>query len=88
MSDLQSLLAFLHMTGGVEQPSIFNSTIKRPLSLGFESGEILLQNIMHDLCLRRHKEMKFVDLRLPPKTEYVHRIAFRDDEKKKYDALL
>ncbi|KAH6672708.1 SNF2 family domain-containing protein [Plectosphaerella plurivora] len=88
VGDLQSLLAFLHMNGGVEQPSIFNSVIKRPLSLGFESAEILLQNIMHDLCLRRHKEMTFVDLKLPPKTEYVHHIAFRDDEKTKYNALL
>ena len=34
------------------------------------------------------KDMKFVDLKLPPKTEYIHRIKFRDDEKKRYDALL
>jgi len=32
--------------------------------------------------------MKFVDLKLPPKTEYIHRITFRSDEKNKYDALL
>lgn len=88
MSDLQSLLAFLHLTGGVEQSQIFNSIIKRPLSCGSAQAETLLQNIMHDLCLRRHKEMKFVDLKLPPKTEYVHRIAFRDDEKSKYNALM
>ena len=31
--------------------------------------------------------MKFVDLKLPELTEYVHRIAFRNDEKKRYDAL-
>jgi SWI/SNF-related matrix-associated actin-dependent regulator of chromatin subfamily A3 len=43
---------------------------------------------MHDLCLRRRKDMKFVDLKLPAKKEYVHRIAFRKDEKRKYDALL
>ncbi|CCF33583.1 transcription termination factor 2 [Colletotrichum higginsianum] len=43
---------------------------------------------MRDLCLRRKKDMKFVDLKLPPKKEYVHRIAFRPDEKNKYEALL
>lgn len=43
---------------------------------------------MNDLCLRRKKDMKFVDLKLPAKTEYVHRITFWPDEKKKYDALL
>ena len=43
---------------------------------------------MYDLCLRRKKDMKFVDLKLPAKTEYIHRITFRDDERKKYDALL
>ena len=43
---------------------------------------------MYDLCLRRKKDMAFVDLKLPPKTEYIHRITFWPDEKKKYDALL
>lgn len=32
--------------------------------------------------------MKFVDLKLPEKKEFVHRITFRADEKKKYDTLL
>jgi SWI/SNF-related matrix-associated actin-dependent regulator of chromatin subfamily A3 len=32
--------------------------------------------------------MKFVDLKLPQKKEYVHRIAFRPEEKRKYDVLL
>jgi SWI/SNF-related matrix-associated actin-dependent regulator of chromatin subfamily A3 len=32
--------------------------------------------------------MNFVDLKLPPKTEYIHRITFWADEKKKYEALL
>lgn len=38
--------------------------------------------------MRRRKDMKFVDLKLPPKTEYIHRITFWPDEKKKYEALL
>lgn len=43
---------------------------------------------MQDLCLRRKKDMKFVDLRLPPKTEYIHLVTFRSEEKAKYNALL
>ena len=86
--DLHSLLKFLHITGGVEQSDIFNTAIARPLSLGQPRGEMLLQSLMSDLCLRRKKDMKFVDLKLPPKTEYIHRITFWPDEQKKYDALL
>ncbi|PNH26443.1 hypothetical protein BJF96_g10255 [Verticillium dahliae] len=88
LQDLQSMLSFLHMTGGVEQPTIFNTVITRPLTWGHKRAEALLQNIMHDLCLRRRKDMAFVDLKLPPKTEYVHRITFRSDESEKYKVLL
>jgi SWI/SNF-related matrix-associated actin-dependent regulator of chromatin subfamily A3 len=31
--------------------------------------------------------MKFVDLKLPALSEYIHRIPFRNDEKEKYEAL-
>ncbi|KAF9881739.1 hypothetical protein CkaCkLH20_00885 [Colletotrichum karsti] len=88
IKDFQSLLQFLSITGGVEQPAIFNTVIARPLALGNQRAETLLQLLMRDLCLRRKKDMKFVDLKLPPKTEYVHRIQFRPHEKNKYEALL
>ncbi|KAM0563595.1 hypothetical protein ACHAPJ_001319 [Fusarium lateritium] len=88
VKDLHSLVKFLHITGGIEQSEIFNSKISRRLDSGDSAGETLLQALMHDLCLRRKKDMKFVDLKLPPKKEYVHRISFRKDEKRKYDALL
>lgn len=29
-----------------------------------------------------------IDLKLPPKSEYVHKITFHTEEKKKYEALL
>lgn len=87
IKDLQSLLKFLRITGGLEQPDIFNTVIGRPLSYGDGGAERLLQSLMNDLCLRRKKDMKFVDLKLPLKTEYIHRIAFWPDEKKRYDAL-
>ncbi|KAK3318252.1 helicase-like protein [Apodospora peruviana] len=88
IKDLHSLLNFLGITGGIEQPEVFNTVIARPLAWGDVGAEILLQSLMNDLCLRRKKDMKFVDLKLPPKTEYIHRITFWADEKKKYDALL
>ncbi|KAK0742163.1 SNF2 family N-terminal domain-containing protein [Apiosordaria backusii] len=86
--DLHSLLKFLRITGGIEQADVFNMVIGRPLGLNDPRAVALLQHLMKDLCLRRLKDMKFVDLKLPAKTEYIHRITFWDDEKKKYDALL
>jgi len=82
------MLAFLRLSGGLEHAEIFNGLVTRPLAEGDKRAEAILQNLMRDLCLRRRKDMRFVDLKLPPKTEYVHRITFRPDEKKKYDALL
>ncbi|KAI6323733.1 hypothetical protein MCOR34_001720 [Pyricularia oryzae] len=86
--DLYSLLKFLKITGGLESLEVFRSVIERGLSYGDSRAESLLQALMGDLCLRRNKSMKFVDLKLPPKTHYVHRIAFTEAEQKKYDALL
>jgi SWI/SNF-related matrix-associated actin-dependent regulator of chromatin subfamily A3 len=88
VKDLHSLIKFLRITGGIEQAEVFNALIGRPLAIGDAQAEVLLQSLMRDLCLRRKKDMKFVDLKLPPKTEYVHRITFHAEEKKKYDALL
>lgn len=88
IKDLHSHLLFLGITGGLEQSEIFTAIITRPLAAGDKQAEALLQSLVLDLCLRRKKDMRFVDLRLPPKTEYVHRICFREDEKSKYDALL
>ncbi|KAH6631439.1 SNF2 family N-terminal domain-containing protein [Chaetomium tenue] len=88
IKDLHSLVKFLHITGGIEQSDIFNTVIARPLALGETRAEALLQSLMKDVCLRRRKDMKFVDLKLPAKTEYIHRITFWAGEKKKYEALL
>jgi SWI/SNF-related matrix-associated actin-dependent regulator of chromatin subfamily A3 len=87
IKDLYSMIKFLGITGGLEQANIFNSVLTRPLALGDPTAELLLQSIMRTLCLRRKKDMKFVDLKLPELSEYVHRIAFRKDEREKYDAL-
>ncbi len=87
LKDLFSLVRFIGLTGGLERLEIFNSVLIRPLNQGDVNASLLLQALMTTICLRRKKEMKFVDLKLPELSEYVHRIDFLDDEKEKYEAL-
>lgn len=87
IKDLYSMVKFLGITGGLEGPELFNAVLTRPLAAGNPDAELLLQSIMRTFCLRRKKDMKFVDLKLPELSEYVHRITFRKDEQEKYDAL-
>jgi SWI/SNF-related matrix-associated actin-dependent regulator of chromatin subfamily A3 len=87
IKDLHSMLKFLRITGGLERVELFNAVLARPLALGDRNAELILQSIMRTMCLRRKKDMKFVDLKLPELSEYVHRITFRNDEKEKYAAL-
>jgi SWI/SNF-related matrix-associated actin-dependent regulator of chromatin subfamily A3 len=54
---------------------------------GDARGNKALQILMSDICLRRKKEMSFIDLRLPELSEYVHRITLHPHEQQKYDAL-
>ena len=88
IKDLYSMLKFLRITGGLEQIEMFNAVLTRKLSHGDPHAEKVLQSIIKTLSLRRRKDMKFVDLKLPELNEYVHRIAFRKDERKKYDAFV
>ncbi|TWU76455.1 hypothetical protein ED733_007127 [Metarhizium rileyi] len=88
LRDFQSLIKFLHITGGIEHPEIFHMRVTRNLASGDAGAEIILQALMQDICLRRNKDMKFVDLKIPKKTEYLHRITFHPEEKIKYEALL
>lgn len=87
IKDLYYMLKFLHITGGLERLDIFSATLTRPLANGDENADKLLQTLMQTMVLRRKKDMKFVDLRLPEKSEYIHRIQFREDEREKYEAL-
>ncbi|KAL8685772.1 MAG: hypothetical protein Q9218_007554, partial [Villophora microphyllina] len=87
LKDLYSLVRFLRLTGGLERQDIFNSVLIRPLNSGSETASLLLQALMATICLRRKKEMSFVDLRLPELTEYVHRVDFLPHEREKYEAL-
>lgn len=87
IKDLYSMLKFLGITGGLQELEVFNTVLTRPIAEGRLGSEKILQSIMINMCLRRRKDMKFVDLKLPELSQYVHRITFRDDEKEKYDAL-
>jgi SWI/SNF-related matrix-associated actin-dependent regulator of chromatin subfamily A3 len=88
IKDLYSMVKFLGITGGLERSELFNAVLTRPLAAGDPDAEVLLQSIMRTFCLRRKKDMKFVDLKLPELSEYVHKITFRKDEREKYDAIL
>lgn len=81
------MVRFLKLSGGLERLELFNSVLIRPLNAGSEEANLLLQALMGTVCLRRKKEMKFIDLRLPELTEYSHRIEFLPHEKEKYEAL-
>ncbi|KAL8937424.1 MAG: hypothetical protein Q9216_004435, partial [Gyalolechia sp. 2 TL-2023] len=87
LKDLYSLVRFLRLSGGLERLDVFNSVLIRPLKDGREDASLLLQALMGSMCLRRKKEMSFVDLRLPELTEYVHRVEFFPHEREKYDAF-
>ncbi|KAI0893841.1 SNF2 family N-terminal domain-containing protein [Annulohypoxylon nitens] len=93
--DFLSVLKFLRVTGGADEASFFIQLIDDPISNGprgrydqdFNLAKKLFQLMTTDLCLRRRKDMQFINLKLPTKTEYIHRIQFREDEQDKYEAL-
>ncbi|KAI0132209.1 helicase-like protein [Xylariales sp. AK1849] len=94
VKDFLSLLRFLKLTGGLEDEGLFSQVIARPIKQAHSRHPErirairLLGHLMRDICLRRKKDMKFVNLNLPPKTEYIHRVQFDKTEQMKYDAML
>ncbi|KAF4556886.1 SNF2 family N-terminal domain-containing protein 8 [Elsinoe fawcettii] len=87
LKDLFSLVKFIGLTGGLDRLEIFNSVLIRPMKEGQADAGILLQALMGTICLRRRKDMSFIDLKLPSLTEYVHHVELTSHEQKKYDAL-
>ena len=87
LKDLFSLVKFIRLSGGLDNYDVFNGAIMRPVNQGSSRGGFLLQTLMSSICLRRKKDMKFIDLRLPELSEYVHRVQFHDHERVKYEAL-
>jgi SWI/SNF-related matrix-associated actin-dependent regulator of chromatin subfamily A3 len=87
LKDLYSIVKFLRLSGGLNRYDIFNGALIRPVTSGSDVGSRLLQVLMHDITLRRKKDMKFIDLKLPELTEYIHKIDLLPHEKEKYEAL-
>jgi SWI/SNF-related matrix-associated actin-dependent regulator of chromatin subfamily A3 len=87
LKDLYSQVRFLRLSGGIETFEIFHSAVIRPVMQGDAIGHKVLQQLMSGICLRRKKEMSFIDLRLPELTEYVHKVKLHAHEQEKYDAL-
>jgi SWI/SNF-related matrix-associated actin-dependent regulator of chromatin subfamily A3 len=87
LKDLFSMAKFLRIPGGLDTFEVFSRAIIRPVLDGSEQGGKILQALMRSICLRRKKDMKFVNLQLPELSEYINKVTFHSDEKKKYDVL-
>ncbi|KAI0521262.1 SNF2 family N-terminal domain-containing protein [Xylaria bambusicola] len=99
-TDFWSALLFLKISGGIQEKSIFNSRIARPLEGIVKDknntvrlkirgeAQALFQALVQDLCLRRKKDMAFINLRMPEKSEYVHRVRFTKLEQLRYEEIL
>jgi SWI/SNF-related matrix-associated actin-dependent regulator of chromatin subfamily A3 len=85
LRDLYSQIRFLRLSGGLEDLAMFNAVLIRPLSYEDPVGTSLLQTMMAAICLRRRKDMSFVNLRLPPLQSHVLRVKFHPHEQEKYD---
>lgn len=85
LKDLYSQVRFLKLPGGLEDMAVFNSVLIRPLMSGDPDARLLLQALMGTICLRRRKDMAFINLRLPPLTSRVLRVKFNAHEQEKYN---
>ena len=87
LKDFYSHVKFIRMTGGLTEFEIFNSTLIRPLKNSDPHARMLLQALMANLCLRRIKSMKFIDLKLPNITFHKFPVKFLPHEQERYDAF-
>lgn len=87
LKDLYSQVRFLKLSGGLEDLGVFNSVLMRPLNAGDREARLLLEALMATICLRRRKDMEFINLRLPTMTSRVLRVKFHPHELEKYNAL-
>ena len=87
LTDLCSILAFVGITGGLEQLGIFNSVLTNPVKQRNETAITLLQAVMAQFTLRRKKEFKFVNLKLPRITHTVLDVEFNKKERGIHDTF-
>ncbi|KAJ5507433.1 hypothetical protein N7527_009576 [Penicillium freii] len=87
LKDLYAQVRFLKFSGGLEDLRIFNSALIRPLTAGEPEARLLLEALMGTICLRRRKDMGFINLKLPEMTSRIIRIKFNAHEQEKYSAF-
>lgn len=87
LKDLFSHVKFLRLTGGMADFDIFNSVLIRPLKYNDSHARMLLQALMSTVCLRRMKDMKFVDIKLPGISFHKYAVKFLPHEQDRYDAF-
>lgn len=88
LRDLYSHVKFLRLSGGLSEFPVFQGKLIRPLQRGGNNeAELLLHALMGTLCLRRKKDMKFVDLKLPEFSSHIFTVQWRKQEREKYDAF-
>ena len=87
LKDLYSHVRFLGVPGGLGEFEIYNSILIRPLKAGDRNASLLLRALMSALCLRRTKDMKFIDLKLPKISFHQVPVKFLPHEQERYDAL-
>ncbi|KAK2767149.1 hypothetical protein FQN53_006577 [Emmonsiellopsis sp. PD_33] len=85
LKDLYSQVKFLRISGGLDDLAVFNSALIRPLNAGEPHASLLLQALMGTICLRRRKDMKFINLRLPPLQSHILHVKFLPQEQEKYE---
>lgn len=87
LRELYSHVKFLRLKGGLEQQDVFSGVLIRPVTSGEPNAKLLLQALISTICLRRMKDMKLIDLRLPELSSHKYSVAFLPHEKEKYEAF-
>ena len=81
VNDIYSLGRFIGITATLRKSPA--DVIRR-----LKNDHQFLQDVMTTICLRRTKEMSFVNLDLPQKHEEIIRITFSESEDAMYQKLL
>ncbi|KAI5310028.1 hypothetical protein KEM55_001905, partial [Ascosphaera atra] len=92
LKDLFSQVKFLGLQGGLNEIARFQACLIKPLAgkMGNSTraeAQGRLQTLMGAICLRRRKDMSFINLKLPDLSSHLLRIRLSTFEQKKYDAL-
>jgi SWI/SNF-related matrix-associated actin-dependent regulator of chromatin subfamily A3 len=87
LKDLYAQVKFLRISGGLDEYEVFNTLLVRPLKRNDPNARVLLQALMATLCLRRMKDFKFIDLKLPGISFHQYPVKLLSHEQERYDAF-